>query len=60
MEIARVRIINMENLLVKYFEYKKDDKKFKKYLDKEVKRLAKDRANNNVPDDKQPEVSESK
>ena len=60
MEIARLRIINMENLLVKYFEYKKDDKKFKKHLDKEVKRLAKDRANNSVPDDKQPEVSESK
>ena len=60
MEIARLRIINMENLLVKYFEYKKADKKCKKHLDKEVKRLAKDRANNNVPDDKQPEVSESK
>ena len=60
MEIARVRIINMENLLVKYFEYKKDDKKFKKHLDKEAKRLTKDRANNDVLNDKQPEVSKSK
>ena len=60
MEIARLRILNLENLLVKYFEYKKDDKKFKKHLDKEAKRLAEDRANDSVPDDKQPEVSESK
>ena len=50
----------MESLLVKYFEYKKDDKKFKKHLDKEAKRLTKDRANNDVLNDKQPEVSKSK
>ena len=60
MEIARVRILNLENLLVKYFEYKKDDKKFKKYLDKEAEKNAKDRASDSVRDDKQPEVLESK
>ncbi len=60
MEIARVRILNLENLLVKYFEYNKHDKKFKKYLDKEAEKYAKDRADDSVRDDKQPEVLESK
>ena len=50
----------MESLLVKYFEYKKDDKKFKKHLDKEAKRLTKDRADNDVLNNKQPKVSKSK
>ena len=60
MEIARLRILNLENLLVKYFEYKKDDKKFKKYLDKEAEKHAKDRADGSIRDDKQQEVLESK
>ena len=60
MEIARLRILNLENLLVKYFEYKKDDKKFKKYLDKEAKKLAEDRTSSDLRDDKQQEVPESK
>ena len=60
MGIARVRIINLENILVKYFEYKKDDKKFKKYLDKEAKKNAEDGVGNSVRDDKQQEVLESK
>ena len=42
MEIARVRILNIESLLSKYFEYKKDEEKFKKYLDREAKKLAED------------------
>lgn len=60
MEIARARILNLENLLVKYFEYNKDDEKFKKYLDKEAEKNAKDRADDSVRDDKQQEVLESK
>ena len=60
MDIAKMRIINLENLLVKYFEYKKDDKKFKKYLDKEAKKLAEDRTSSDLRDDKQQEVPESK
>ena len=60
MEIARLRILNLENLLVKYFEYKKDDKKFKKYLDKEAEKNAKDRISSDLRDDKQQEVAESK
>ena len=60
MEIARVRIINIENLLVKYFEYKKDDKKFKKYIDKEVEKLTKDGTVDSIRDDKQPKISKSK
>ena len=50
----------MESLLVKYFEYKKDEEKFKKYLDREAKKLAKDGASGSVRDNRQQEVSESK
>ena len=60
MEIARVRILNIESLLSKYFEYKKDEEKFKKYLDREAKKLAKDRASSSVRDDRQQEISPSK
>ena len=60
MEIARVRILNIESLLSKYFEYKKDEEKFKKYLDKEAEKLAKDRVSDSVRDDKQQEISSSK
>ena len=60
MEIARVRILNIESLLSKYFEYKKDEEKFKKYLDKEAEKLNKDGASSSVRDDKQQEVSKSK
>ena len=60
MGIARARIINLENLLVKYFEYNKDDEKFKEYLDKEAEKYAKDGAGDSVRDDKQQEVLESK
>ena len=60
MEIARVRILNIESLLSKYFEYKKDEEKFKEYLDKEAEKLDKDRASDSVRDDKQQVVSSSK
>ena len=60
MGIARARIINLENLLVKYFEYNKHDEKFKKYLDKEAEKYAKDGADGSIRDDKQQEVLESK
>ena len=60
MEIAKMRIINLENLLVKYFEYNKDDKKFKKYLDKETEKLNKDRAKDNPSDNKRKSISKSK
>ena len=60
MDIAKMRIINLENLLVKYFEYNKDDKKFKKYLDKETEKLNKDRAKDNPSDNKRKSISKSK
>ena len=60
MGIARARIINLENLLVKYLEYKKDDKKFKKHLDKEAQKNVENGTVDSVRDDKQPEVSKPK
>ena len=60
MEIAKLRIINLENLLANYFEFNKDEKKFKEFLDKKAEKLNKDRASDSVRDDKQQEVSESK
>ena len=60
MEVAKMRIINLETLLGKYFEFKKDEKKFKDFLDKQAEKLNKDRASDSVPDDKREEVPESK
>ena len=60
MEVVKVRIINMETLISKYFEFKKDEKKFKKFLDKQAEELNKDRVSGSVPDDKREEVPESK
>ena len=60
MEVVKVRIINMETLISKYFEFKKDEKKFKKFLDKQAEELNKDRVSGSVPDDKRQEVPESK
>ena len=60
MEVAKMRIINLETLLDKYFEFKKDEKKFKDFLDKQAEKLNKDRASDSVPDDKREEVPESK
>ena len=60
MEVAKVRIINLETLISKYFEFKKDEEKFKKFLDKEAKKLDKDRVSDSVPDDKREEIPESK
>ena len=60
MEVAKMRIINLETLLSKYFEFKKDEKKFKEFLDKQAEELNKDRASDSVRDEKQQEVPESK
>ena len=60
MEVAKMRIVNIETLITKYFEFKKDEKKFKKFLDKQAEQLNKDRVSDSVPDNKQKEVSESK
>ena len=60
MEVAKMRIVNIETLLSKYFEFKKDEKKFKKFLDKQAEKLNKDRTSDSVPDDKREEVPKSK
>ena len=60
MEVAKMRIVNIETLLSKYFEFKKDEKKFKKFLDKQAEKLNKDRTSDSVPDDKREEISKSK
>ena len=60
MEVAKARIINLETLLSKYFEFKKDEEKFKEFLDKEAERLNKDGASDSIRDDKQQEVPKSK
>ncbi len=60
MEVAKMRIINLETLLSKYFEFKKDEKKFKEFLDKQAEELNKDGASDSVRDEKQQKVPESK
>ena len=60
MEVVKIRIINLETLISKYFEFNKDEEKFKKFLDKQAEEIAKDRAGDSVRDDKQQEVPESK
>ena len=60
MEIARVRIINLETVVAKYFEYKKEENKFKKFLDKQAERIAKDGTGNSVHNKEQQKVSESR
>ena len=57
MEVAKMRIINLETLLSKYFEFKKDEKKFKEFLDKQAEELNKDRASNSKSDNGQQKVS---
>ena len=59
MEIARVRIINLETVVAKYFEYKKEENKFKKFLDKQAERIAKERTSNSIHNKEQQKVSES-
>ena len=60
MEVVKIRIINLETLISKYFEFNKHEEKFKKFLDKQAEELNKDRTSDSVRDDKQQEVSESK
>ena len=59
LEVAKVRIINLETLLSKYFEFNKDEKKFKNFLDKQAKKLNQDGTSGSVRDDKRQEVSKS-
>ena len=60
MEVVKIRIINLETLISKYFEFNKHEEKFKKFLDKQAEELNKDRTSDSVPDEKQQEVPESK
>ena len=60
MEVVKIRIINLETLISKYFEFNKHEEKFKKFLDKQAEELNKDRTSDSVRDYKQQEVSESK
>ena len=60
MEVVKIRIINLETLISKYFEFNKHEEKFKKFLDKQAEELNKDRVSGSVPDDKREEVPESK
>ena len=60
MEVVKIRIINLETLISKYFEFNKHEEKFKKFLDKQAEELNKDRTSDSVRDDKQQEVSKSK
>ena len=53
LEVAKVRIINLETLLAKYFEFNKDEEKFKDFLDKQAEELNKDGASNSIRDEKQ-------
>ena len=41
--------INLEFILDSYHEFKKDKEKFRKFLDKKVKKLSKDGAGDSVP-----------
>ena len=60
MEVVKIRIINLETLISKYFEFNKHEEKFKKFLDKQAEEIAKDRTGGSVRDDKQQEVPEAK
>ena len=60
MNVAKIRILNLETLISKYFEFKEDEEKFKEFLDKQAEELNKDRTNDSVRDDKRQEVPESK
>ena len=60
MEMVKSRIINLEAVVSRYFEFKGDEKEFKEYLDSKAKESSKDGAGDSVRDDKQQEVSKSK
>ena len=58
-EILKKRATALETVLSEYIAYKKDDKKFKGYMDKRAEEIAKDRTGDSVRDDKQQKVSKS-
>jgi len=68
LEVAKVRIINLETVLSKYFEYKGEEIAFKEWLDKqreqvekeELEKSNKDGTSDSVRDDKQQKVPKSK
>ena len=59
MEIQRERQNRLEVILSEYIAYKKDDKKFKGYMDKRAAEIAKDGTGDSVRDNKQQKVSKS-
>ena len=60
MEMVKSRIVNLEAVVSRYFEFKGDEKEFKKHLDEKVKESDKARTSDSVPDDKRKEISKSK
>ena len=40
--------INLEFIIDSYHEYKKDKEKFRKFIDKKVEKLSKDRASSSI------------
>ena len=60
MEVVKMRIINLENLLARYFEFKEDEEGFQNFLAKKAQELNKDRTSDSVSGDKREEISKSK
>ena len=59
-EILRKRHLNMEVILSHYISYSKDDKGFKKYMDKKAKEFDENRAKDSVHNEKRQDISKSK
>ena len=59
LENLNVRLSNLEFVSVTYHEYKKDKEKFTKFLQKKAEKLNKDRAGDNIHNDKRKKVSKS-
>lgn len=47
-------------IVSKYFEYKKDESKFKKFLDRKAEKLDKERVNEGLSNNEGQSISESK
>ena len=58
--MTKARINKLEYITETYHEYKKEKDKFVEYLNEKIERENKDRAGNDIPDDKQQKVSKSK
>ena len=59
LENLNVRLSNLEFVSVTYHEYKKDTEKFTKFLHDKTEKLNKDRARDNIHNDKRKKVSKS-